>query len=65
MLNRIPKSKTKISPYEIWKDRIPNLSNSRTWGCLAYVRITDPKINKLTSRAYECLFLGYAFNIKA
>ena len=29
VFNRIPKSKTKISPYEIWKNRKPFL---RTWG---------------------------------
>lgn len=35
VLNRVPKSKSKISPYEILKKRQPNLSYLRTWGCLA------------------------------
>ncbi|CAJ2658083.1 unnamed protein product [Trifolium pratense] len=36
-----------------------------TWGCLAYVRKPDPKRVKLASRAYECVFIGYAANSKA
>ena len=65
VLNRVPKSKSKISPYEILKNRQPNLSYFRTWGCLAYVRIPDPKRIKLASRAYECVFIGYVINSKA
>ena len=65
VLNKIPKSKSKTSPYEILKKRQPKLSYLRTWGCLAYVRIPDPKRVKLASRAYECVFFGYAINSKA
>ncbi|KAK2408198.1 hypothetical protein QL285_043729 [Trifolium repens] len=65
VLNRVPKSKRDISAYEILKKRQPNLSYLRTWGCLAYVRKPDPKRVKLASRAYECVFIGYATNSKA
>ncbi|KAK2442716.1 putative mitochondrial protein [Trifolium repens] len=65
VLNRIPKVKNAVSPYEMLKKRQPNLSYLRTWGCLAYVRIPDPKRVKLASRAYECVFIGYAANSKA
>ena len=65
VLNRVPKAKCKISPYEILNKRQPNLSYLRTWGCLAYVRILDPKRVKLASRAYACVFIGYAANNKA
>ena len=58
-------SKTKISPYEIWKSKKPIVSYFRTQGCLAYVRKPDPKRSKLASRAYECIFIGYAVNSKA
>ncbi|CAJ2638269.1 unnamed protein product [Trifolium pratense] len=61
----VPKSKKMISPYETLKKRQPNLSYLRTWGCLAYVRKPDPKRVKLASRAYECVFIGYAANSKA
>lgn len=37
----------------------------RTWGCLTYVRIPDPKRVKLTSRACEFVFIGYVENSKA
>ncbi|GKD10821.1 retrovirus-related pol polyprotein from transposon TNT 1-94 [Tanacetum coccineum] len=62
---RIPKSKSKTSPFEIMKNKPPNLSYFRSWGCFAYVRIHDPKRIKLASRAYECVFIGYALNSKA
>ena len=65
VLNRIPKSKSKISPFEILKFYKPNVSYFRTWGFLAYVRIPDPKRIKLASRAYECVFIGCAINSKA
>ncbi|KAK2429298.1 putative mitochondrial protein [Trifolium repens] len=65
VINRIPKTKNKISPFEILRKRQPKLSYFRTWGCLAYVRIPDPKRVKLASRAYECVFIGYALNSKA
>ena len=34
-------------------------------GCLAYVRLTDPKIPKLSIRATTYAFLGYAINSAA
>jgi len=55
----------KISPYEILKKRQPNFSYIRTWGCLAYVRISNPKRVKLASRAYEYIFIRYALNNEA
>jgi hypothetical protein len=64
-MNRVPKANNVVSPYEILKERQPNLSYLRTWGCLAYVRIPDPKRVKLASRAYKCVFIGYAANSKA
>ena len=57
VLNRVLYSKTNISLYEIWQGRKPNVNYFRTWGCLAYVRIPDPKRSKLASRAYECVFI--------
>ena len=32
VLNRAPNSKTKISHYEIWKNKKPNVSYFRKWG---------------------------------
>ena len=41
------------------------MSFLRTWVCLAYVKIPDPKRRKLAIRAYRCVFIGYAKNYKA
>ena len=42
-----------------------NLGYLRVWGCLAYVRVTNPKMLKLGIRATTCVFLGYAINSTA
>lgn len=65
VLDRVPNSKSKISRYDILKKRQPNLSYLRTWVCLAYVRIQDPKRVKIASRAHGCVLIGYATNSKA
>ena len=46
----------------MWKRHKPNLGYFRVWGCLVFVRLTDPKIPKLGIRAITCAFLGYAIN---
>ena len=63
--NRIPSKKIKISPYEVWKGRKPNLSYLRVWGCIAFYRVPDPKRTKLGPRALKSIFVGYAKNSKA
>ena len=65
VLNRVPKLKSNISPYEILKKRQPKLSYLRTWVCLAYVRIQDTKRVKLANRAYECVFIRCEANSEA
>lgn len=63
--NRIPSRKSKVSPYELWKKRKPNLSYVRVWGCLAFYKVPDPKKVKLGPRALKGIFVGYAENSKA
>lgn len=65
ILNRIPLKKNKISPYELWKGRKPNIGYFKVWGCLAYYKNTDPKRTKLGPRGIRCAFVGYATNSKA
>ncbi|XP_026396641.1 uncharacterized protein LOC113291307 [Papaver somniferum] len=62
ILNRVPLKKKKVSPYELWLKRKPNLKRLKAWGCLAYVRKPDPKGPKLGNRAYKCVFVGYSLN---
>ena len=63
--NRIPSRKAKVSPYELWNGRKPNLNYIKVWGCLAFYRVTDPQRTKLGFRALKSVFVGYAENSKA
>jgi len=63
--NRIPSKVFKVSPYELWKGRKPNLEYLRVWGCLAFYRVLDPKRTKLGPRALKSIFVGYTENSEA
>ena len=65
LLTGFASRKFKVSPYELWKGRKPNLGYLRVWGCLAFYRVTDPKRTKLGPRAIKSVFVGYAENSKA
>ncbi|CAL2241034.1 unnamed protein product [Prunus armeniaca] len=43
ILNRIPHKKSKQSPNEMWKGRIPTNNTLKVWGCLAKVQVPLPK----------------------
>ena len=60
VLNRVPHKKSKLTPFELWKGYKPSLGYLRFWGCLAFVRLMDPKITKLGKKVTTCAFLGYA-----
>ncbi|XP_076926372.1 uncharacterized protein LOC143589518 [Bidens hawaiensis] len=62
LLNRTPNKKNKITPYELWKKKPPNL---KVWRCRAVVRLTEPKIKNLGEKGIDCIFIGYAENSKA
>ena len=64
ILNRIPLKKNKISPYELWKGRKPNIRYFKVWGCLAYCKNNNPR-TKMGPRGIKCAFVGYATNSKA
>ena len=63
--NKVPSKKIKVSPYELWNGRKPNLDYIKVWGCLAFYRVVDPKRSKLGPRAMKSVFIGYAENSKA
>ena len=65
VLNRVPHKKSSTTPFEMWKWHKSNLGYLRVWDCLAYVRLTNPKIHKLGIRATTCTFLDYAINSAA
>ena len=65
VLNRVPHKKSHTIPFEMWKGNKPNLGYLRVRGCLAYVRLIDPKIPKLGIRATTYAFPGYVINSAA
>ncbi|GJU23224.1 zinc finger, CCHC-type containing protein [Tanacetum coccineum] len=65
LLNRVPNKRNKITPYELWTKRKPNLNYLRVWGCRAVVRLPDPKLKTLGERGIECIFVGYVEHSKA
>ena len=65
LLNRVPNKRNRITPYELWTKKKPNLNYLRVWGCRAVVRLPDPKLKTLGERGIECVFVGYAEHSKA
>ncbi|GKC78191.1 zinc finger, CCHC-type containing protein [Tanacetum coccineum] len=63
--SRVPNKRNRITPYELWTKRKPNLNYLRVWGCRAVVRLPDPKLKTLGERGIECIFVGYAEHSKA
>ncbi|GKD82715.1 zinc finger, CCHC-type containing protein, partial [Tanacetum coccineum] len=65
LLNRVPNKRNRITPYELWTKRKPNLNYLRVWGCRAVVRLPDSKLKTMGERGIECIFVGYAEHSKA
>ncbi|GJQ99268.1 zinc finger, CCHC-type containing protein [Tanacetum coccineum] len=65
LLNRVPNKRNRMTPYELWTKRKPNLNYLRVWGCRAVIRLSDPKLKTLGERGIECIFVGYAEHSKA
>ncbi|GJU08174.1 retrotransposon protein, putative, ty1-copia subclass [Tanacetum coccineum] len=57
ILNMIPTKKVDKNPYELWYEKVPNLSYLKVWGCEALVKRDTP--NKLQQRSVKCIFIGY------
>ncbi|GJU97438.1 signal peptidase complex catalytic subunit SEC11A-like protein [Tanacetum coccineum] len=62
---KVPNKRNKITPYELWTKRKPNLKYLRVWDCRAVVRLLDPKLKTLGEKGIECIFAGYAEHSKA
>ncbi|GKB47308.1 zinc finger, CCHC-type containing protein [Tanacetum coccineum] len=65
LLNRVPNKRNRVTPYELWTKKKPNLNYLRVWGCRAVVRLPDPKLKTLGERGIKCIFVGYAEHSKA
>ncbi|GJR89663.1 retrotransposon protein, putative, ty1-copia subclass [Tanacetum coccineum] len=57
ILNMVPTKKVDKTPYELWYEKVPNLSYLKVWGCEALMKRDTP--DKLQQRSVKCIFLGY------
>ncbi|GJR61584.1 retrotransposon protein, putative, ty1-copia subclass [Tanacetum coccineum] len=57
ILNMVPTKKVNKTPYEMWHEKVLNLSYLKVWGCEVLVKRDTP--NKLESRSIKCIFVGY------
>ena len=48
------------TPYELWKNRKPNISYSHPFGCTFFILNTKNYLNKFDSKAQKCIMLGYS-----
>jgi hypothetical protein len=66
LLNRAPtQSLDGKTPYEVWHDKKPSVHHLRTFGCVAYIKETEPHLAKLDARGKNVVFIGYEAASKA
>jgi hypothetical protein len=53
------------TPYELWHGRTPAVHHLRTFGYVAHVKSTGPKVMKLDDRSKPMIFVGYEPGTKA
>ncbi|GKE25967.1 retrotransposon protein, putative, ty1-copia subclass, partial [Tanacetum coccineum] len=57
ILNMVPTKKVDKTPYELWYEKVPNLSYLKVWRCEALVKRDTS--DKLQQRSFKCIFIGY------
>jgi len=61
--NQLPThANIKTTPVELWTGSMPNLSNIRLFGCVAFAHIPDQLRRKLDSKSKRCIFVDYTKN---
>ena len=65
LLNRSLSSTNKVTPFEIWYHRKPDVSHLRVFGSVAYAHVPDALRKKLDPKAVECRMVGYSETSKA
>ncbi|KAH9688106.1 Integrase catalytic domain-containing protein [Citrus sinensis] len=53
------------TPYELWKDRKPNISYFKVFGCKCFVLNTKDNLGKFDPKSDVGIFLGYSNSSKA
>ena len=54
------KSSTKKTPYELWKERKPNVKYFRIFGSICFILRDRENVGKFDPRSDEGIFLGYS-----
>lgn len=62
ILNKISHKSNVEIPYELWKGLQPSYKYLKMWGCLAKVRIPNPKHVRIGPKIIDYIFIGYANN---
>lgn len=57
-----PNSKRKVTPFQLWNGRAPNLRNLRVFGSDCYVHVPKEKRKKLDDTAEKCKLIGYSIS---
>ncbi|GJU38427.1 retrotransposon protein, putative, ty1-copia subclass [Tanacetum coccineum] len=57
ILNMVPTKKVDKTPYELWYEKVANLSYLMVWGYEALVK--RDTLDKLQQRSVKCIFIGY------
>src|SRR3954467_3824221 len=47
------------TPYELWKNKKPNISYFHPFGCVCFILNTKDHLGKFDSKAQKCFLLGY------
>ncbi|GKB99832.1 zinc finger, CCHC-type containing protein [Tanacetum coccineum] len=64
LLNKVSNKRNRVTPYELWTKKKPNLNYLRVRGCRIVVRLPGPKLKTFCERGIECIFVGYAEHSK-
>ena len=62
LVNRSPASALDnlTTPFEVWENRKPNVSNLRAFGSVVFVHVPKEQRRKLDTKSWKGVFIGYA-----
>ena len=55
----------KKTPYELWKNKKPNISYFKAFGCKCFILNTKDNLGKFDAKSDVGIFLGYSTSSKA
>ena len=57
--NRATPSASKVTPFELWFKKIPDIHHLKVFGCLVHVHVPDEKRRKLDPKSVVAMMVGY------